>query len=143
MREVLLRRGAAHLVPLLLLLWLVSCGSDDMTSPSIVIPGGSFIPDFTFVWQNTADSTNVYTFITDKTGTTSGNFTNSSGETLKGVFSTLTGTFNNRNVTFTVARASGPVTATGGFTGTGTDTIQLTFGTSPTIVTLVRIKQQQ
>lgn len=141
MRAVLLRRGAAHLVPLVLLLLLASCGSDDMTSPSIVIPGGSFIPDFTFVWQNTADTTNTYTFIADKSGTSSGNLTNSSGETLKGVFSTLTGTFSNRNVTFTVARASGPVTATGGFTGTGSDTIQVQFGTSSTIVTLVRIKQ--
>jgi hypothetical protein len=141
MTAVLLRRGAAHITPLVLLLLLVGCGSSDMTSPSIVIPGGSFIPDFTFQWRNTADSTNVYTFITDKTGTTSGNFTNSSGETLSGVFSTLTGTFNNRNVTFTVARASGAVTATGGFVGTGTDTIQVQFSTSSTIVTLVRFKQ--
>jgi hypothetical protein len=139
MRAVLLRRRAAHLVPLVLLLLLVSCGSSDATSPSLVIPGGSFIPDFTFVWQNTADTTNVYTFIPDKSGTNSGNLTSSSGETLKGVFSTLTGTFNNHNLNFTVARASGPVTAAGGFTDA--NTIQFQFSTSSTIVTLVRIKQ--
>jgi hypothetical protein len=136
---LLLRRGAAHLVPLVLLLTLVGCGSDDMTSPSLVIPGGSFIPDFTFVWQNTADKTNTYTFIPNNSGASSGTLTDSSSETLNGVFSKVTGTFSNHNMNITVARPSGNVSATGGFTDA--DTIKLQFGTSSTIVTLIRIKQ--
>jgi hypothetical protein len=130
-------RTAAELAVIVLFLGLVSCGGAASTSPSLVIPGGDFIPDFTFVWQNTADHTNTYTLITDNPGKSSGNFIEGSSETLNGVNSPLTGTYNNHNITMNIQRASGNVAASGGFTDN--DTIKLQFGS--TIVTLARIKQ--
>ena len=133
-------RTIAQLAVITLFLGLVSCGGGgtgtDTTGPSLVIPGGAFIPDFTFVWQNTADHSNTYQFVPDNQGQASGSFADGSSETLNGVFSKLTGTYSNHNVTVTIARPSGSVTASGGFTDA--DTIKLQFGS--TIVTLVRVK---
>ncbi len=130
------KRALAHALGAMLVLGLISCGSDSMSSPSLVIPGGSFIPDFTFVWRNTADTTNTYQFVPDNSNAHSGNLTSDSNETRGGVFSKLTGTYSEHNMNITIQRPGGSVAASGGFTDT--DTIKLQFGT--TIVTLVRFK---
>lgn len=137
MRRTIVIRAVAHVLALVLFLGLMSCGSS-MTGPDLVIPGGSFIPDFTFVWRNNADSTNSYVFIPDNSGTHSGTLTDSSTEVRNNVTSKVTGTFSEHNINITVQRPGGNVTASGGFTDN--DTIKLQFSGSTTIVTLIRIK---
>ncbi len=138
MRRTLVGRVLAHVVALVLFVGLISCGGSDMTGPSLVISDGSFVPDFTFVWRNSADSTNTYVFVPDNSSVHSGALTDSSTEVRNGVTSKVTGTFSEHHVNITVARTGGSVTATGGFTDV--DTIKLQFSGSSTIVTLNRIK---
>ncbi|HKW01681.1 MAG TPA: hypothetical protein VJN96_17770 [Vicinamibacterales bacterium] len=140
MRKAMVVRLAAHVVALVLFLGLMSCGSSTMDGPSLVIDNGSLIPDYTFVWRNTADSTNTYVFVPDNSGVHSGNITDSSTEVRNNVTSKVTGTFSEKKMNITVARPGGSVTASGGFTDN--DTIKLIFSnSSSTIVTLIRIKQ--
>jgi hypothetical protein len=139
MRKVMVVRVAAHLVALVLFLGLMSCGSSTMNGPSLVIDNGSLIPDFTFVWRNTADATNSYVFVPDNSGVHSGTLTDSSTELRNNVTSKVTGTFSEKKMNITVQRSGGNVTASGGFTDN--DTIKLIFSNNTsTIVTLIRIK---
>jgi hypothetical protein len=138
MRRTTVSRVLAHVVALVLFLGLMSCGSSTMNGPSLVIDNGSLIPDFTFVWRNTADATNTYVFVPDNSGVHSGNITDSSTENRNNVTSKVTGTFSEKKMNITVARPGGSVTASGGFTDN--DTIKLVFSGSSTIVTLIRIK---
>jgi hypothetical protein len=132
------RRALAHAIALALFLGLIACGSSTMTGPSLVIDNGQMIPDFTFVWRNTADATNTYVFVPDNSGVHAGTLTDSSTEVRNNVTSKVTGTFSEKHVNITVQRPGGNVTATGGFTDV--DTIKLQFAGSSTIVTLIRIK---
>lgn len=138
MRRVMVIRTVAHVIALMLFLGLMSCGSSTMDGPSLVIDNGSLIPDFTFVWRNTADATNTYVFVPDNSGVHSGTLTDSSTEVRNNVTSKVTGTFSEKKMNITVQRSGGNVTATGGFTDD--DTIKLQFAGSTTIVTLIRIK---
>jgi hypothetical protein len=138
MNTTIVRRALAHAIALALFLGLVSCGSSTMTGPSLVIDDGAMIPDFTFVWRNTADATNTYVFVPDNSGVHSGTLTDSSTEVRNNVTSKVTGTFSEKKMNITVQRTGGNVTATGGFTDN--DTIKLQFSGSSTIVTLIRVK---
>ena len=126
-----------HLAAAGLLLALSAC-SHTPTGPDVVGGGNPYIPNFTFVWQNQADSTHQYQFFTDTTNVTSGTFSEGSSERFEGRQNALTGTFNGRSLTFTVQRQPGatPTTVTGQFVND--DTIRLTWGT--TTVTIVRIR---
>ena len=138
MRRVMVIRAVAHVVALALFLGLMSCGSSTMDGPSLVIDNGSLIPDFTFVWRNTADATNTYVFVPDNSGVHSGTLTDSSTEVRNNVTSKVTGTFSEKKMNITVQRSGGNVTAAGGFTDN--DTIKLQFAGNTTIVTLIRVK---
>jgi hypothetical protein len=89
--------------------------------PSVVDGGGSYVPNFTFQWDevNAAGAfitpVHRFTLITDQSGTNTGTINNQSSETLAGARNVVTGTFTNRDLTFTVTRGTTPVSITGRF----------------------------
>ena len=82
---------------------LVSACATGPTAPRPV-----FIPDFTFVWQNQADSTNRYNLNTDQFDVESGVLEGEEEKVLNGdtrvTFSPLEGRFDGRSLDFTVDR---------------------------------------
>jgi len=91
------------------------------SGPSVVDSGGSYVPNFTFQWDEVNASgafvspVHRFTLITDQTGTNTGTINNQSSETLSGARNTVTGTFTNRDLTLVVQRAGGNVSVTGRF----------------------------
>jgi len=121
------------LLTLAIAVLLASCGGG---GPAVT-PTSDFIPDFTFTWQNTSDSTHRYFLLTESTNVQSGQFSAGSNENYQGNVNPLTGTFNAENLTMQVTRPSGVVTITGRFLDK--DTIRLTWDS--TTVTVARCGQ--
>jgi hypothetical protein len=102
---------------LVALLALAACGG----GTSIVGDDGSYVPNFTFVWDEVdgagafVSPTHRFALLVDQTGQKSGAFSSSSNEQLNGAFNALTGTFMNRTVTISVDRGGTRVTMTGRF----------------------------
>lgn len=116
-----------------------SCAADPvgptLQNPVVVVdPGVVFIPDFTFTWQDQSNKNHTFLFLSSDFGKSSGAITGS--ERVSTTSSDLTGTFNQRNVTFVVKRTKGPITFTAMFTDKDTMTATSTDGT----ITLIRIK---
>lgn len=94
------------------------CSNDNGSSSN-----SSFIPDFTFVWDNVADATNVFEFDPgNSAGMASGNLTGNEQKDGQN-FEITSGSFNNRNLNFVVNR-NGGISFSGSFVDN--DTIQLT-----------------
>jgi hypothetical protein len=99
------------------------------TGPSVVDGGGSYIPNFTFQWDEVnASGTFIapvhrFTLITDQSGKDTGTINDQSSETLASTRNVLTGTFKNRDLTLTVTRGTTAVSITGTFLTD--DTIQM------------------
>ena len=120
---------------LMCLLLLGSCGGG---GTEVVGPSPStYIPDFTFEWQNRVDSTHSYNFNVSATQVRTGQFIDGSQENYQGSNNSLTGTFTDRTLAFTVVRPSGSVNVTGTFIND--DTIELRW--PGTTVTIIRIRQ--
>ena len=86
-----------------------------------VVDGGSYVPNFTFQWDevNTAGTfitpLHRFTLLTDQSGTNTGTINNQSSETQGTTRNVVTGTFNNRGLTLSVQRGTGTVSITGTF----------------------------
>jgi len=97
---------------------LSACGS---SGPSVVDNSDSYVPNFTFQWDeiNAAGAfiapVHRFTLITDQSGVNTGTINNQSSETLAGARNVVTGTFKNRDLTLTVTRGTTPVSITGRF----------------------------
>lgn len=133
----IITRGHLTLVPLLLMS-LVACDPSTVsptgTTTQVVVPPTVFIPDFTFTWQDKANTKHTFIFNTDVFKQATGTITGGS-EVLNGVTSQIvSGSFNQRNLTFVVKRAKGNVTFTGTFTDADTISLSGSDGTSTTIV---------
>lgn len=89
--------------------------------PSVVDGGGSYVPNFTFQWDEVNASgafiapVHRFTLITDQSGKDTGTINDQSSETLAGNRNVLTGTFKNRDLTLTVTRGTAAVSITGKF----------------------------
>jgi hypothetical protein len=120
---------------LVCLLVLSSCGGGgtEVVGPS----NPNYIPDFTFDWQNRLDSTHAYNFSVSATQVRTGQFIEGSQENYQGNNNSLTGTFTDRALAFTVVRPSGSVNVKGTFIND--DTIELRW--PGTTVTIIRIRQ--
>ena|SRR5262245_12669564 len=97
---------------------LPACSSN---GPTVVDNSGSYVPNFTFQWDeiNAAGAfiapVHRFTLITDQSGVNSGTINNQSTETLANARNVVTGTFKNRDLTLTVTRGTTPVAITGRF----------------------------
>ena len=122
----LINRWARHLVCALTLTALCACSGN---GPTLVDGGGSYIPNFTFVWDevNAAGAfiapTHRFTLITDQAGSGSGTFNPQSSEEVGGARNVVTGTFKDRDLSLTVRRGTTNVPMTGKFLTD--DTIEL------------------
>ena len=113
-----LARRLRHLVLALTVILPSACSPD---GPSVADGGGSYVPNFTFQWDEVnASGTFIapvhrFTLITDQSGKDTGTINNQSSETLAGNRNVVTGTFKNRDLTLTVTRGTAAVSMTGKF----------------------------
>ena len=113
-----------------------ACGSGSGTE--VITESDSFLPNFTFVWADKASLSHTFLFQTDAFDAPSGNFTTDSSENFKGTVSSFqTGSFNHRDLQFTVARKAGVVRFTGRFLDVDTIDLQSPEGR----ITLIRVRQ--
>jgi hypothetical protein len=97
---------------------LPACSPD---GPTVVDGDTSYVPNFTFQWDEVnaggafITPLHRFTLITDQSGRNTGTINNQSSETLNGVRNVVTGSFTNRNLTLTVTRGTTAVAVTGKF----------------------------
>lgn len=119
---------------------LVISGCGDKKGPDIISPSETYIPDFNRTWRNAADRGHTFFFNPTATQVTTGPFDGNEFLAPGTDANPITGTFNGRNLTFTIARKGAGNTITNvAVTGTfvSTEIIRLTFP-GGTIVTLNR-----
>lgn len=99
------------------------------SGPTVVDDSGTYVPNFTFQWDEVnAAGTFItplhrFTLITDQSATNAGTINNQSSETVGTTRNVLTGTFKGRGLTLTVTRGTATVSITGKFLTD--DTIQM------------------
>jgi hypothetical protein len=107
-----------HVVFVLAVCLLPACSPN---GPTVVDSGGSYVPNFTFQWDEVNASgafiapVHRFTLITDQAGKDTGTINDQSSETMAGSRNVLTGTFKNRDLTLTVTRGTATVSITGKF----------------------------
>jgi len=91
------------------------------SGPTVVDNNTSFVPNFTFQWDevNAAGTfitpVHRFTLIPDQSSGSTGTINNQSSETLAGSQNVVSGTFNNRALTLTVTRGTTAVSIAGRF----------------------------
>lgn len=131
-------RRLGTIVAVIVVAALAASACGDKKGPDIISPSETYIPDFNRIWRNAANPDHTFFFNPNATQVMSGQLVDSN-EDLNGTSSGITGTFNGRTLSFTIARrnnnAPAPVAVTGRFVTT--EQIQLTFPNN-VIVTLNR-----
>ena len=100
---------------------ILSCRKDDTVSPQ----EEAYIPLITNSWTDVADPNHTFSFQAQRESVQTGTFTGSETTPANVTYDTLSGTFSNRSVSFTVTRLGIPTTYSGRFTA---DTL-IDFGT--------------
>jgi hypothetical protein len=100
---------------------ILCCRKDDTVSPQ----EEAYIPLITNSWTEVADPNHTFSFQAQRESVQTGTFTGSETTPANVTYDTLSGTFSNRNISFTVTRLGIPTTYSGRFTS---DTL-IDFGT--------------
>jgi hypothetical protein len=124
------RPWLAQLAVVFALVAMGACGST--TGPSVLPEDDSYIPNFTFVWDEIdaggafVSPAHRFVLLADQSGVRQGTLNDQSNETLDGARNTLTGSWKGHAVTLLIQRAGGTVSVAGTFKTD--DTISLVDG---------------